>query len=88
MNSERLEKAGSPILVNTIIFNWKRIIYGAKNYRITRDKSQNSSQTHAFDFLPSSLPGVNGLFGDVGESIFSRVEAMDGVTGVVGGELT
>ena len=36
--------------------------------------------------LPSSLPGDNGLLGDVGERIFSRVEAMDGVIGVVGGE--
>ena len=36
--------------------------------------------------VPSSLPGENGALGDVGERIFSRVEAIDGVTGVVGAE--
>ena len=43
----------------------------------------------SFEFLypPSSL-GELGVVGDVGERIFSRVEAMVGVTGVVGVELT
>ena len=41
-------------------------------------------------YQPSSLGevGVFGDIGDVGERIFSRVEAMDGVIGVVGVELT
>lgn len=55
---------------------------------IARDKIQNGSQAHSFVSLLSSLPGDNGLFGEVGERIFSRVEAMDGVIGVVGEELS
>ena len=54
---------------------------------ITR-KTQNGSKAHAVIYLLSSLPGDNGLFGEVGERIFSRVEAMDGVIGVVGVELS
>ena len=46
------------------------------------------SLVHIILSLPSSLPGEVGVFGDVGERIFSRVEAMDGVIGVLGGELT
>ena len=41
-----------------------------------------------FRYPPSALPGVVGLLGDVGERIFSRVEAMDGVIGVLGAEPT
>ena len=37
---------------------------------------------------PSSLPGEKGLFGTVGERIFSSVEAIDGVIGVLGAEPT
>jgi len=55
---------------------------------ITRDKTPNGSKVHAVVYLLSSLPGDNGLFGEVGERIFSRVEAMDGVIGVVGEELS
>ena len=55
---------------------------------ITRDKIPNGSQAHVIVYLLSSLPGDNGLFGEVGERIFSRVEAMDGVIGVVGEELS
>lgn len=60
------------------IRNWSRTILG----------QQNSKWQPSFVSLPSSLPGDNGLFGDVGERIFSRVVAMDGVIGVLGGELT
>jgi len=37
---------------------------------------------------PSSLPGETGLLGTVGERIFSSVEAIDGVIGVLGAEPT
>ena len=63
----------------------KAITYCANDSGITVAKLKMVARLVS---LPSSLPGDNGLFGDVGERIFSRVDAMDGVIGVLGGELT
>ena len=52
------------------------------------DFSTKPKRTLRYTHSPSSLPGEPGPFGAVGERIFSSVEAIDGVIGVLGEEPT